>query len=62
MSFCDDDMNSGNAICLFDKVQRFPRIVCTTSPNKCPKENKLQLNPCVMIGTPDSACGFPNKK
>lgn len=45
---------------VFCQVQRYPRIVVLNEGFG--KKKVLEVNPCVLVGKTDEACGFPTKK
>jgi hypothetical protein len=54
---CQNPQNEATSICIFAKVQRFPRIVELTDDVYNTKD-RIYLNQCVMVGKPSEDCGF----
>ena len=54
---CKINANQGSALCVFQKVQRFPRIVELTDDVYNTKD-RIYLNQCVTVGKPNENCGF----
>lgn len=56
-NICKNSLNTGASLCVFEKIQRFPRIVELTDDVYNTKD-RLYLNQCVLVGKPSRSCGF----